>query len=95
MTKCQKVTPQLYNHNATSAVHRNLCISEDGLRFHFTSNHIDLAANPQSGPAPYLPNFQEVDENAPYAFHDNHIPINSENPDEVSGIKIKVKERAK
>lgn len=45
-------------------------------------------------PEQYIP-FQEPTQNAPYMFDDDHIPTNPENPCDLSGVHVKVTERAK
>lgn len=95
MTKRKQTTFELYDHNVASTIHRSLSVSEDNRRFLSKSNYVNATAASQPSRAPYIPDFQVTDENAPYANDDKHIPVNSENPEEVSGVKVKVKERAK
>jgi hypothetical protein len=74
MTKRKKATFELYDHNAASTVHRNLSVSQDNRRFLSASNYVNAAAAPQPSLAPYIPDSQVTDENAPYANDDKHIP---------------------
>jgi hypothetical protein len=94
MSKRKKSTPQLYNHNAASAVHRNLEVTSDGRRVHSTINLVDLPSAPQPDIAPYIPR-QTCHESVPYVFDDDHIPVDTRNSDDISGVKVKVCKRAK
>jgi hypothetical protein len=93
MSKRKKAVPQLYDHNAVSVVHRNLGISRDGRRVVATNNLVDTPSSTQSA-APYTPN-QATHDGVPYAFDDEHIPVDNRNADDVSGVKVKVSKRAK
>lgn len=87
MTKKRKnPTPQLYNHNVSSTVHRNISVTDDGRRRRITTNVVGIAVN--SSAAPYIP-FNGTNEDDPY--DDKHIPISSEDPEALAGIKVKAK----
>lgn len=94
MSKRKKSTPQLYNHNATSAVHRNLEVTSDGRRVYSATNVVDLPSTPQPDIAPYIP-CQTYHESVPYVFDDDHIPVDTRNSDDILGVKVKVCKRAK
>lgn len=93
-SKRKKPIPQLYNHNAAPAVHRNLGISADGRRVLTTINLIDLPCDPQASTDPYTPN-QVFHEGVPYSYDDEHIPIDTRNADVIAGVNVKVSGRAK
>jgi hypothetical protein len=93
MSKRKKVPPQLYDHNASSTVHRNISITEDHRRLRVDSNLVNLPSNPPSIPV-YAPS-QGSHEGIPYFFDDDHIPIDTANADAIAGVNVKVKKRAK
>lgn len=93
MSKRKKSAPQLYDHNATSTVHRNIGISADGRRIRATTNFVNVSSV-QASTTPYTPD-EGRHESIPYAFDDEHIPIDTRNADVISGVNVKVCERAK
>lgn len=91
MTKKRKnTTPQLYNHNDSSTIHRNISVTDDGRRRRINTNVVEIAAVNSPSVAPYTPD--SLNEDDPY--DDKHIPINSEDADTLAGIKVKAKRYA-
>lgn len=91
MSKRKKSTPQLYDHNAAAVAHRNLAISSNGRRVRTMTNMLDVV---QPSVDPYIPSLGSH-ESVPYAFDDEHIPLDNTNADSISGVNIKISERAK
>lgn len=81
MTKKRKTQPQLYDHNTSPTVHRNLTVTDDGRRRRTASNYIDV-------PSILVP-ADSVEEDG-HRFDDNYIPVNPENPESLSGVQVKV-----
>lgn len=82
MTKKRKVESQLYDHNAASAVHRTLNVTNDGRRRRTTSNQVELPPIPAS--------VESISQEDDHLLHDNHIPVDKEDPEALSGVKVKV-----
>jgi hypothetical protein len=88
MTKKQKQTTQLYDHNASSALHRNISVTEDGRRRRTSTNLVNLPSDP--APTSSYEPAQEAGYVNP--FEDKRVPINTENPEDISGVKVKAKQ---
>jgi hypothetical protein len=82
MTKKRKIETQLYDHNAASAVHRSLAVTDDGRRCRTSSNQVQLTP---------VPNTESVPEDLGHFLDDNHIPVNKEDTEALSGVKVKTK----
>jgi hypothetical protein len=89
MVKKKVVAPTLYVHQAAAVVHRNISTTADGRRLRNDTNLVNLPPVPISRPERFIPLLEPI-QNAPYAFDDAHIPINPENPDDLTGVKVKV-----
>ena len=85
MTKKRKTEHQLYDHNAPSAIHRSIRVTPAG-HIRQSSNHIDL---PSASAPPPLFNLTQDVTSITDPFDERHIPVNPENPEDVSGVKVK------
>jgi hypothetical protein len=93
MVKKEVVVPTLYVHHAIPVVHCNISTTADGYRLHNDTNLVDLPT-PILLPDRFIP-LLEPTQNAPYAFDDAHIPINPENPVDLTGMNIYIMTRCK
>lgn len=87
MVKKKVVVPTLYVHQAAPVVHRNISTTTDGRRLRNDTNLVQLPPAPIRAPDRFIP-LLEPTQNAPYAFDDAHIPLNPENPVDLTGVKI-------
>ena len=93
MVKKKVVVPTLYVHHATPVVHNNISTTADGRRLCNNTNLVDLPT-PISLPDHFIP-LLEPAQNVPYAFDDAHIPINPENPVDLTGVNVNIMARSK
>jgi hypothetical protein len=94
MVKKKVVAPTLYVHQAAPVIHRNISTTADGRRLRNDTNLVDLPPAPISLPDHFI-TLLEPAQNAPYAFDDAHIPINPENPTDLTGVEVNVTARCK
>jgi hypothetical protein len=94
MVKKKVVLPTLYVHQGAPIVHRDISTTADGRCLRNDTNLVNLPPAPISPPEHFIP-LPEPAQNAPYVFDDDHIPINPENPVDLTGVNIQVTERSK
>ena len=87
MVKKKLVAPTLYVHQTAPVVHRNISTSSDGRRLRNDTNLVNLPPAPIRPPDRFIP-LLEPTQNAPYMFDDAHIPINPENPVDLTGVNV-------